>query len=119
MDDGSTYIVATKAFHAPKSPYKLLLESAFKKYKQLYIRPNKGTGGYTIQRYSNNLVIGRATYKNGLYIVQLALMPQYTAHAPIQQLDINTLHQRPGYVGKDILQKVAKMGDFILIGMLA
>ena len=33
MDDGSTYTVATKAFFATKSPYKLLLESALKKRK--------------------------------------------------------------------------------------
>ena len=70
MDDGNTYIVATKAYYAPKSPYKLLLESALKKRKKLYIRPDKKIGGHTIRRYSNNLVVGRATYKNGLYVVQ-------------------------------------------------
>ena len=48
MDNSSTYIVAIKAFYTPKLPYKLLLESAFEKHKQLYIRPNKGIGGYTI-----------------------------------------------------------------------
>ena len=69
IDNGSTCIVATEAFYAPKSPYKLLLESAFEKRKQLYIRPDKGTGGYTIRRYSNNLVVGRATCTNGLYVV--------------------------------------------------
>ena len=48
MDNGSTYTVAIKAFYVPKLPYKLLLELAFKKYKQLYIGPNKGIGGYII-----------------------------------------------------------------------
>jgi len=33
MDDGSTCTVATKAFFITKSPYKLLLELALKKYK--------------------------------------------------------------------------------------
>jgi hypothetical protein len=33
MDNGSTYIMATEAFYTPKSPYKLLLELAFKKHK--------------------------------------------------------------------------------------
>ena len=33
MDNGSTYTVATKAFFATKSPYKLLLELALKKRK--------------------------------------------------------------------------------------
>ena len=56
IDDGSTCTVATKAFFASKSPYKLLLESALKKRKQLYIGPDKETGGRTILRYSNNLV---------------------------------------------------------------
>ena len=69
MDDGSTCIVATEAFFASKSPYKLLLESALKKRKKLYIGPNKRIGGCTILRYSNNLVVGRVTYKNGLYVV--------------------------------------------------
>jgi len=41
-------MVATKAFFASKSPYKLLLESALKKHKQLYIGPNKEIGGRTI-----------------------------------------------------------------------
>ena len=48
IDNGSTYTIATEAFYTPKSPYKLLLESAFKKHRQLYIRPNKGTGGCII-----------------------------------------------------------------------
>ena len=34
-------MVATKAFFATKLPYKLLLELALKKRKQLYIGPNK------------------------------------------------------------------------------
>ena len=33
IDDGSTCIVATKAFFATKLPYKLLLELALKKRK--------------------------------------------------------------------------------------
>ena len=33
IDNSSTYIVATKAFYISKSPYKLFLESAFKKCK--------------------------------------------------------------------------------------
>ena len=33
IDDGSTYIVATKAFFIPELPYKLLLELALKKRK--------------------------------------------------------------------------------------
>jgi len=48
MDDGSTCMVATKAFFVSKSPYKLLLESALKKHKQLYIRPDKEIGGRKI-----------------------------------------------------------------------
>ena len=48
MDNGSTYTVATKAFFASKSPYKLILELAFKKHKQLYIRPDKETDSCTI-----------------------------------------------------------------------
>jgi len=48
IDNGSTYMVATKAFFAFKLPYKLLLELALRKRKQLYIRPNKETGSYTI-----------------------------------------------------------------------
>jgi len=69
MDDGNTCMVATKAYYAPKSPYKLLSESSLKKCKKLYIGPNKETGGRTVWRYSDNLVVGRATYKNGLYAV--------------------------------------------------
>ena len=75
IDDSSTYIVATKAFYVPKLPYKLLLELAFEKYRQLYIRPDKGIDSYIIQKYSNNLIVSRATCKNGLYIVQLAPTP--------------------------------------------
>ena len=37
MDDGNTCTVATKAYYAPKLPYKLLSESALKKRKKLYI----------------------------------------------------------------------------------
>ena len=48
MDNGNTYMVATKAYYTPKSPYKLLLELALKKYKKLYIRPNKKIGSYII-----------------------------------------------------------------------
>ena len=69
IDNSSTYIVATEAFYTPKSPYKLLLELAFKKCKQLYIRPNKETGSYIIQRHSNNLIVGKATCINNLYII--------------------------------------------------
>ena len=69
MDDGNTCTVATKAYYAPKSPYKLLSESALKKRKKLYIRPDKETGGHTIQRYSDDLVVGRAACKNSLYVV--------------------------------------------------
>ena len=69
MDDGSTCTVATKAFFITKSPYKLLLELALKKYKQLYIRPNKEIGSYMIWKYLDNLVVGRVTYINGLYVV--------------------------------------------------
>ena len=61
--------MATKAYYAPKLPYKLLSESALKKHKKLYIGPNKKIGGCTIWRYSDDLVVGRATYKNGLYVV--------------------------------------------------
>jgi hypothetical protein len=75
IDNGSTYTVATEAFFVSKSPYKLLLELALKKYKQLYIRPNKEIGSHTIWKYLDNLVVGRATYTNGLYVVQLALKP--------------------------------------------
>ena len=48
MDDSSICIVITEAFFATKLPYKLLLESALKKYKQLYIGPDKEIGGRTI-----------------------------------------------------------------------
>ena len=75
MDDGNTCTVATEAYYAPKSPYKLLLESALEKRKKLYIRPEKKIGGYTIRRYSDDLVVGRATCKNGLYVVRQALKP--------------------------------------------
>ena len=75
MDDGNTCIVATEAYYAPKSPYKLLSESSLKKRKKLYIGSNKEIGGRTIRRYSNNLVVGRATCKNGLYVVRQALKP--------------------------------------------
>ena len=92
IDDGSTCTVATKAFFASKLPYKLILESAFKKRKQLYIGPDKEIGSYTIWRYLDDLVVGRATYTNGLYVVQLALKPYYIAYATVQQLDINILH---------------------------
>jgi hypothetical protein len=47
IDDSSTCTVATKAFFATKSPYKLLLELALKRRKQLYIGPNKEIGGRT------------------------------------------------------------------------
>ena len=70
MDDGNTCMVATEAYYAPKSPYKLLLESALKKRKKLYIRPDKKIGGRTIWRYSDDLVVGRATCKNGLYVIR-------------------------------------------------
>jgi hypothetical protein len=81
MDDGSTCTVATEAFFASKSPHKLLSESALEKRKQLYIGPDKETGGRTIRRYSDDLVVGRATCENGLYVVLLAPKPQYIAHA--------------------------------------
>ena len=48
IDNGNIYIVATKAYYTPKSPYKLLLELALKKRKKLYIRPNKKIGSYII-----------------------------------------------------------------------
>ena len=48
IDNSSTYIITIEAFYTPKLPYKLLLESAFKKYKQLYIGPNKEIGGCII-----------------------------------------------------------------------
>ena len=69
MDDNNTYTVAIKAYYTPKLPYKLLLELAFKKHKKFYIGPDKKTGSRTILRYFNNLIVGRATYKNGLYVV--------------------------------------------------
>ena len=75
IDDSNTYMVATKAFFAIKLPYKLLLELALKKRKQLYIGPNKEIGGRTFQRYLDDLVVGRATYINGLYVIRLALKP--------------------------------------------
>ena len=83
IDDGSTYTVATKAFFTSKSPYKLILELAFKKRKQLYIGPNKEIGGCIIWRYLDDLVVGRATCTNGLYIVRLALKPRYITHATV------------------------------------
>ena len=67
--------MATEAYYAPKLPYKLLLELSLKKRKQLYIGPDKETGSYTILRYYNDLVVGRATCKNSLYVVQQALKP--------------------------------------------
>ena len=69
IDNGSTYTVATKAFFVSKSPYKLILELAFKKRKQLYIGPDKEISSRTIRRYLDDLVVGRATYINGLYVV--------------------------------------------------
>ena len=69
MDNNSTCIVATEAFFVSKSPYKLLLESAFKKRKQLYIRPNKEIGSRMIWRYLDNFIVGRVTCINGLYMV--------------------------------------------------
>ena len=48
MDNGDACTVATEAYYAPKSPYKLLSESSLKKRKKLYIGPNKETGGRTI-----------------------------------------------------------------------
>ena len=81
MDDGNTCTVATEAYYAPKSPYKLLLESALEKRKKLYIGPDKKIGSRTIWRYSDDLVVGRATCKNGLYVIRQALKPQYIAHA--------------------------------------
>jgi len=69
INDSNTYTVATEAFFTSKSFYKLLLKLAFKKYKKFYIGPNKETSGRMILRYSNDLVVGRATYKNSLYVV--------------------------------------------------
>jgi hypothetical protein len=48
IDNGSTCTVATEAYYAPKSPYKLLSELALEKYKKLYIGPDKKTGGRMI-----------------------------------------------------------------------
>ena len=48
IDNSSTCIVATKAFFTPKVPYKLLLELALKKRRQLYIGPDKEIGNYII-----------------------------------------------------------------------
>ena len=48
MDNSSTYIVAIEAFFISKLPHKLLSESALKKHKQLYIRPNKEIDNCTI-----------------------------------------------------------------------
>jgi len=75
IDDNSTCIVATKAVYISKSPYKLLLELALKKRKQLYIRPDKETGSYIIWRYLDDLIVGKATCINGLYVIWLALKP--------------------------------------------
>jgi hypothetical protein len=105
MDDGSTCTVATEAFYAPESPHKLLSESSLEKRKKVYIGPDKETGGRTILRYSDGLIVGRATCKTGLYVVHLATKPQYIAHASVQQFDINTLHRQFGHVGKDAPQK--------------
>jgi len=89
MDDGNTCTVTTKAYYAPKSPYKLLLESALEKRKKLYIGPDKETGGRTIRRYSDDLVVGRVTCKNGLYVVRQASKPQYIAHASTAKRQIS------------------------------
>ena len=75
IDNSSTYTVATKAFFITKSPYKLLLELALKKRKQLYIGPDKEIGSRTFWRYLDNLVVGRVTYTNGLYVIRLAPKP--------------------------------------------
>ena len=48
IDNSSICTVATEAFYIPKLPYKLFLELAFKKHKQLCIRPDKGIGSYII-----------------------------------------------------------------------
>ena len=48
IDNGSAYMVATKAFFITKLPYKLLLELTLKKRKKLYIRPNKEIGSRII-----------------------------------------------------------------------
>ena len=69
MDDSSICIVVTEAFFVSKLSYKLILESAFKKCKQLYIESDKETGGCTIWRYSDDLVVSKATCINGLYVV--------------------------------------------------
>jgi hypothetical protein len=47
IDDGSTYTVATEAFFVTKLPYKLLLELALERRKQLYIGPDKKIGSCT------------------------------------------------------------------------
>jgi len=75
MDDGNTCMVATEAYYVPKLPYKLLSESALKKRKKLYIGPDKETGGRIIRRYLDNLIVGRATCTNGLYVIRLAPKP--------------------------------------------
>ena len=89
MDDSNTCTVATEAYYAPKSPYKLISESALEKRKQLYIGPDKETGGRTIRRYSDNFIVGRATCIDGLYVVQLAPKPQYIAHASTAKRQIS------------------------------
>lgn len=89
MDDGNACTIATEAYYAPKSPYKLLSESALERRKQLYIGPDKETGGRTILRYSDDLVVGRATCKNGLYVVRLAPKPQYIAYASTAKRQIS------------------------------
>ena len=48
MDNSNTCMVAAEAYYASKLPYKLLLESAFKKRKKLYIGSNKKIGGRMI-----------------------------------------------------------------------
>jgi len=48
MDDSNTCTVTTEAFFVSKLPYKLISESALKKYKQLYIGSDKETGGCII-----------------------------------------------------------------------
>ena len=48
IDNGSIYIVATKAFYVSNLPYKLLLELSLKKYRKLYIGPNKEISSYII-----------------------------------------------------------------------
>jgi len=89
MNDSNTCMVATEAFYAPESPYKLLSELALEKRKQLYIGPDKETGGRTIRRYSDDLVVGRATCEDGLYVIRLAPKPQYIAHASTAKRQIS------------------------------